>query len=83
VLDNATIGANMRYVLLEIGDGPDAAMKIYHLVSSPPKPQHSQRLFKGFSSFVEGITVKSDAEEIKDAILREYSPDRVVPDHNR
>jgi hypothetical protein len=73
----------MRYVLLEIGDGPDAAMKIYHLLSSPPQPQHTQRMFKGYSTFVEGILLKSDAVEIKDAILREYSADRVMPDQNR
>lgn len=73
----------MRYVLLEIGDGPDAAMKIYHLVSSPPQPRHSQRTFKGYSTFVEGISIKSDAVEIKDAILREYSADSVRPEENR
>ena len=70
----------MRYVLLEIGEGPDAAMKIYHFVSSPP---HAQRVFKGYSTFVEGVPLKSDAVEIKDAILREYSADTVVPDQNR
>ncbi len=73
----------MRYVLLEIGDGPDAAMKIYHLLTSPPKPQHTQRLFNGYSTFVEGVPLKADAVEIKDAILREYSADRVVPDQKR
>jgi hypothetical protein len=73
----------MRYVLLEIGDGPDAAMKIYHLLSSPPRPQHTQQMFKGYSTFVEGIPLKSDAVEIKDAILREYSADRVMSDQNR
>jgi hypothetical protein len=73
----------MRYVLLEIGDGPDAAMKIYHLVSSPPQPRHTQRTFKGYSTFVDGISIKSDAAEIKDAILREYSADIVMPDQNR
>jgi hypothetical protein len=59
-------------------------MKIYHfvvvVVSSPP---HAQRVFKGYSPFVEGVPLKSDAVEIKDAIVREYSADNVVPDHNR
>jgi hypothetical protein len=73
----------MRYVLLEIGDGPDAAMKIYHLLSSPPKPRHNQGMFKGYSTFIEGIPLNADAVEIKDAILREYSADRVEPDRNR